>query len=361
MGHVGQTRGLPYADDWYLERKMGEEGIHEGCGTEANHVGNWQAGFVFGEFEGVMRLIVVEAGRDEGEADHTTGAFGANPTHGFLVHSDHAVERGEQALFVVLDGGSASAVGEDHGVGDRAVQQTEGYGRVAWVVERTLALYENPIMLSGRIEYHFFDQARGKIANQAIDGEAIIGNHDTGLASGQEGTVKPTFARLAIEFEGCGHLACGAIAADEHDRVAARAMWCEVGDALFGRGAAHIPDGYITASRGGAKFFIVREEDVQAADDIEASVDSGENLTTPGIGQVAAAVGDANEQSVRLVGEGGVDIGHDRNALAKWFVQGVGHILTGGLAIDNGNDGILAVADHAGGGFAVVPVERAFG
>ena len=340
--------------------KVVEDGVYEGSSAEADHVGDGESGFVFSELEGIASFIVVEAGSDQGQAEDFTAALGSNPTDGLFVHGDHAVEGWQEALFVAFDGGRARAMGKDQRVRYRAVEEAECHGRVAGVVERALAFYEDPFVLVGSIEHDFLDHARGEIADQAIDGETIIGDHNAGLAGGEEGAIESAFARFTIQFEGRSHFASGAIAANEQDGVTARAMWGEVGDALFFWGTTHIPDGHVMAGGGGADFLIIREKDVQAADDIETGLDGGEQLPAPGFREIAAARRDADEQRIGLVGEGRADIGHDRNALTEWSAERVGHVLTGGHAIDNGNGRILAIANHAGGGFGVVPAERSF-
>src|SRR5260370_27892977 len=99
--------------------------------------------------------------------------------------------------------------------------------------------------------------------------------------------------------------------------MTARPVGSELTDILRLRRTAYIPDLDAAPGCRAAQLFILGKKGVQAAGQVEASVDSGQELPAPGFGQSASHGGNANQEGIWLIGQGLGNIFDHRYALAK--------------------------------------------
>ena len=220
-----------------------------------------------------------------------------------------------------IDGGSAGVMAKDHRLRHRAMEQAQRHRRVARMVERALAFHKHPIVRAGELEDQILGFAREKIANHAISRQASARDQNARLAGREKRAIQPARPGLAVEFQRHGHLAGGAIGADGQHGMAAGTMRLERAHALRLRRAAHVPDRHSALGRRRAQFLVLREEDVQAADQVQPGLDRGQQLPAPGLRQSAAHRGDADQQGIRSVGHRLVNILDHRNVLAEIHVE----------------------------------------
>src|SRR3989442_11524562 len=90
------------------------------------------------------------------ETNNLRRAFWSHPAYSVFVDLDHTFKWRQGAIGVTLDGGLTSLVTKNHGIWHRAMNETQGDRRIAWVVERTLAFDKDPIVFVSKIEHHFF-------------------------------------------------------------------------------------------------------------------------------------------------------------------------------------------------------------
>ena len=101
---------------------------------------------------------------------------------------------------ITLNGCCSGFVTEDHRLWHRTMNQAERHGRIAGVIEGALPLYEDPVALVGKIEHHLFYHASHEVADDAINGQAVAGDHDACLSSGDEGAVEAAPLCFAIKL-----------------------------------------------------------------------------------------------------------------------------------------------------------------
>ncbi len=115
---------------------------------------------------------------------------GATSARDALVEVDEARQRrdGEgpvgQVVEVVV--GEARLVDQDHGLRCRAVDEAQRHRRVGGVVERALALDEDPVAQLLALLHDAFDGALDEVRHDRVDGRAPALDHDARLARGHE-------------------------------------------------------------------------------------------------------------------------------------------------------------------------------
>ena len=80
----------------------------------------------------------------------------------------------------------ADLVDENHGVRRRAVDQAEGHRAVRGVVERTLALDEDPVPHRLALLHEPLDGPVEEVADDTVDRDAPAVDHHAGLAARHE-------------------------------------------------------------------------------------------------------------------------------------------------------------------------------
>src|SRR5258708_40307007 len=141
------------------------------------------------------------------------------------------------------------------------------------MIESPLTLDKDPVVLIREIEDHFFDHTCHKVANDAINGQSIIGDHNASLTGSHKGAIETAPVGFAIEFECDSHFSCRAIRANHQAGVTARTVGgiaCYTG---FVRWAANVPDSGSVLLGSLPQFRIVRKKNVQTADNVQAGTD----------------------------------------------------------------------------------------
>ena len=190
----------------------------------------------------------------------------------------------------------ARLVDEDHGVGRRAVEEAQRHRRVGGVVERALALHEDPVThLLGSL-HEPLGGAIDEVGDDAVDSDAPALDHDARLPGGHEDGRETGPERRRAELERHAHLADGAVGADGEDDVAAGAVR-PPGSDLVAFGWPPMVD-QLDAVRGGegGELGILADELVQSRDDVEAGLDGGHDRGPPVGRDPAALRRDADEE-----------------------------------------------------------------
>src|SRR5450755_566282 len=90
-------------------------------------------------------------------------------------------------------------------------------------------------------------------------------------------------------------------------------MWREGGDALPVGWATHIPDGHAALLGCREQFLVVRDEEMQSADNVQARFNGRRKLPAPLLGKSTANGRYTDHQRIWLVDKRFVDIAHDRD------------------------------------------------
>ena len=168
---------------------------------------------------------------------------------------------------------------------------------------------------------------------------------------GTKRAVAAGVARGPHELERRRHLPDGAVVADgQHDRRG-DVVDVAVEERHLGR-LAHVPDRGRGGGRGDAKLAIVAEHLVQSADDLEPRGDRVEHRGAPVRRQRATLRRRPDQQRGRRVLQRG---GHalDDRCVALQMRKHVAHAAPGARGVDDGDDLVGAVADHAVRGLGV--------
>ena len=125
-----------------------------------------------------------------------------------------------QVVEVVL--GEARLVDHDHRLRRRAVDERQRHRRVGRVVERALALDDDPVAEALALLDQPLDRALGEVADQPVDRHAPALDHHPGLAGRHERRLVAGRQGRAPQLERDRHLADRAVAADRQDHPLAR-------------------------------------------------------------------------------------------------------------------------------------------
>ena len=145
-----------------------------------------------------------------------------------LVELDEPGQRGDrerrlgEMVEVVLH--ESRLVDHDHRLRRRAVDERQRHRRVGRVVERALALDDDPVAEPLALLDQPLDRALGEVADQPVDGDAPALDHHPGLAGRHEDGPVAGGQRRATQLERDRHLADRAVAADGQDHPLARAV-----------------------------------------------------------------------------------------------------------------------------------------
>src|SRR5437763_12422250 len=125
------------------------------------------------------------------------------------------------------------------------------------MIKSTLALNKNPIMLVRKINHHLLHHPCHKVADDTINWQTIIRDHNTCLSSSDKGAIQTAITRLAIQFKSNGHFAYSTVRAYHEDSMATRAMRNKLSDAIIIGWAAYIPDRHTTFLGSSTKFLVI--------------------------------------------------------------------------------------------------------
>ncbi len=191
--------------------------------------------------------------------------------------------------------------------------------------------------------------ARDEVGHDRVDGEAPAGDRDAGLPGRHENGREPARTGLALELQGDGHLADGAVRADRQHGAAGK---LEVGagrnvEAL--RRAPEIGEARPMAPGQLDELGVVGDELVQAVLDRDALAQARLQDLAPCGRERAALRGDPDERHGRLEAKRLAHGGDDRKAV---------HRLARVLRVEDRDDVLAPVAQHATHRLAVVRVGR---
>ncbi len=207
--------------------------------------------------------------------------------------------------------------------------------------------------------------ARAELRHEGVEGHAVpAALDDRGLTGADEHGPDADRAEGIHQQDGGGALADGAVGAEHGDARAGHGVdAARVEVQLGGRlRPADVEDGDAREQRRGGELDVVGEELVQPVDDVHAAGDALEQHEPLSGREQSVGGGDAADQVVghRAVGgDGGVEIGHDRDA-RRGPVEHVTGVAAGERAVDDAHDLVaLAAAHEAVGGLAVLLAELA--
>ena len=228
------------------------------------------------------------------------------------------------------------------------------------MIERALALDEDPVAQRLALLDEPFDRALREVADQAIDRDAPALDHHPGLAGRHEHRrLAGRDGRLA-QLECDRHLADRAVRRDRQDHALARAMAAADGG-LHPLGRSSVVDDRGTPGGGGLRELrVVAEERVQAAEDVKAGVDRGQDGVPPLGRQLPAGRRDADQERVRRCRES-QGIGQARDDRDVVAGQELVHVPAGLRGIQHGDHVVAPVADHSVRGLGMVVPELALG
>src|SRR6266496_3548183 len=136
-----------------LRIKMFAQRIHQYARSKPKDIRSREPCLIFCLLHRLACLLLTEMVRHQCQPYHFAGALGTHPTYGILVKLDHAAQRREGAICISLNGCCSSLVTEDHRLRHRTVNQAKRHRRVARMIEGALPLYEDPVVLVGKIEH----------------------------------------------------------------------------------------------------------------------------------------------------------------------------------------------------------------
>src|SRR5258706_10510302 len=185
------------------------------------------------------------------------------------------------------------------------------------MIESPLTFDKDPIVLVGEIEDHFFDHTCHKVADDAISGQAITGDHNASLTGSHKGAIETAPVGFAIEFECDGHFSCRAIRANHQHSMTAGTVGCIERYTGSVGWTANVPDSGAVLLGSLPQFRIVGEKNVQATDNVQASMDGSEQLPAPGLGERSAHGSYTDQETIGLVAKGFVNIAYNRYSLSQ--------------------------------------------
>ncbi len=247
-------------------------------------------------------------------------------------------------------------------MGRRAVDEAERDGAVGRVVERPLAFDEDPVAeplalfdkpLHGPVE---------EVADHAVDGDPPAVDHHPRLSRGDEGNVIAGRPAGVAQLERHRHLADRAVGANRQDDPLAGAVAAPEGGLEALRRAAVVddPDAGDGGRRGELR--VVAEERVEPGVELQAGIDRRVEDRVPLVGESAAGRRDPDQQRIGALPAGDgqrlVERPDDRDVPTGDPLPDVASRERG---IEDGDDVVPPVADHAEGGLARVRVELALG
>src|SRR5579859_2746572 len=144
------------------------ERVHQDTGAEAYHIGSWQPRLIFRLPQGIAGLLLAQVESHQGQANDFAGPFGPHPAYRILVERKHALQRGEGTMSIALNFCCPGLVAEDHGIRHGPMNQSQCYWRIARMIQGSLALDKDPIILSSEIEHHFFHHSRHEVTDDTI-------------------------------------------------------------------------------------------------------------------------------------------------------------------------------------------------
>jgi hypothetical protein len=228
-------------------------------------------------------------------------------------------------------------VAEHQGVRLGAVDQADGDAGEGGVEQRALALDQVPVVgVVGRGQP--LDGAGDEVGDNRVDRDAVAGDEDAGLAGRSEVGLHAALAHLGLEGERRVHLADRAVGADREQALAGALP--AVGDVEVAGRVAHVEELSAEPLGGLAQPRHVVQLLVQARRQVHARLQGLDEHVGPGLGDPAAAVGDADDHRLdagRLgLGDGhvlqaeiGVAVGQAQLADARrprsWRRAGPGH------------------------------------
>jgi len=132
----------------------------------------------------------------------------------------------EGALREVVEvvGRQAGLVDQDHGMGCRAVDQSQGDRAVGGMVEAPLPFHDHPVAEALALLHEPLHGAVEEVADHPVDRDAPAVDHHPGLARGNEGHGVPGGAGGVPQLQGHRHLADPAVRADREDHPLPRAV-----------------------------------------------------------------------------------------------------------------------------------------
>jgi len=206
-----------------------EDGFNEFVRPVTEDVGDGQTEFFldaipFGVCFGLGEVPAIHGDSKESAGMHDVG-------HGFVEMSD-SFEGRDWALFHVRDGVPAHFVAEDEAMRDTAVEEAERDGGVTGMDEAALSLDEHDVVV-----LVLQDQSLGcsadEVGDDGVDGATVAGDHDAGLAGGDEGGIVSGVAESVCQLHTDEHLADVAVVADRVDSEAVRVDVFSMGDIPF--------------------------------------------------------------------------------------------------------------------------------
>src|SRR5438270_4856445 len=102
------------------------------------------------------------------QSNNFARTLGSHPAYRIFVELDHAAQRREETVFITFDGCCPGLMAEDHCLWHGAVNESKGNGRVAGVIQCSLAFDKDPIVGIGEIKDHLLYHSSHKIADDAI-------------------------------------------------------------------------------------------------------------------------------------------------------------------------------------------------
>ena len=242
----------------------------------------------------------------------------------------------------------------------RPVDEAHRHGAVGGMVDRALALDDDPVSARLALLDQPLHGAIREVADDPIDGHAPALDHHPGLAGRDHGRRRAVAPRGRDQLQGHGHLADRAVGPDRQDHPLARAMTPPDGG-LHPVGRPAVVDQASAGRRGRRRELrVIAEELMQPGVDIEARPDRLEDRRPPRRRQPPARRGDPDQQPVRP----------DRAVERLVERRGEGHVegrqefaqvAARHRRIEDRHDLVVAVADDADRGLGVVDPELSLG
>jgi hypothetical protein len=226
------------------------------------------------------------------------------------------------------------------------------------MVQRPLALHDDPVPSPFGLLQHPLDGPLDEVADDAVHGDAPAVDHHPGLAGGHERRGVALLERRLPELQRHGHLADRAVRPHRQDHPLAGPMGPPDRGLVALRRAPVVDDPHALRRGRRGELGVVAEEGVQPGVHIQAGVDGLEDLRPPVVRQPAARRRDADQEGVGRFRHGQrlAQRGDRRDVMSG---QPLAHVPAGDGRVENRHGAIRRVADHAHRRLGVVRTELA--
>ena len=243
----------------------------------------------------------------------------------------------------------------DQCVWHRPVQKAQAYARIRRVDQATLAFDHQDVVVLVPFD-QFFDGTADEVGDHAVDRATVAGNHDPRLSGGDELGVLAGAVERTSQFYRRQHLANAAVLADSQDAQTVSSDSLAASDVGFVVLADVTQlDAVLRGGRG--KFFIVGQKLMQSTCDIHAARNGVQNDRPPRRWHLSTWGRGAQQQHIGR--RGVIERSHYGN-VATDSQQRLCR-LTDLSAVDQGDDRVFTIADHAARRFGGARIGLAFG